>query len=85
MKFKKNEKLSKSLVPSECVPPENYRELIEKQRNDKFVNIKPVQTVDPGQEEIKNKIYNNLLKEVYTFDPSDNPLVKKNAKKYSFH
>lgn len=33
----------------------------------------------------KEKIYNRLLKDVYTFDVEDNPLVKKNSKKYKFH
>jgi len=73
-------------VPNECLPPINWRILVDKVRNDKFVNIKSIEhTEDPTVDLTKTRIYNSLLKEVYTFNVDENPLVKKNAKNYKFH
>lgn len=34
--------MNKNKVPDDCIPPKNYRKIIDKNRVDKFVNIKEI-------------------------------------------
>lgn len=34
--------MNKNKVPDDCIPPKNYKQIIDKNRVDKFVNIKDV-------------------------------------------
>lgn len=45
-RFKKGFKLNKNKVPDDCIPPKNYKKIIDNNRVDKFVNIKDIDEND---------------------------------------
>jgi len=49
-------KLNKNKVPDECQPPNNYKQLIDKQRIDKFVNINDVANDEENEYQNNNEI-----------------------------
>lgn len=38
--------MNKNKVPDDCIPPKNYKQIIDKNRVDKFVNIKEIDDQD---------------------------------------